>query len=330
VVENAKGHRVGFPRYRKKGIRDRFRYGTGSFGPVDSRHVKLPRIGLVRTKESTVKLLDRLVAGTARITSATVSREADRWFVSFGAEVSCPTPIPLEGDAVGIDRGIKSFASLSDGTVIKHPGSLGVHLRKLRRMSRAHSRKRKGSANRRKSSLRLARLHRRIRNERRDFLHKSTTRLAKSKAVIVIEDLSVKNLLRNRRLARHISDAAWGEFARMIAYKTQWYGSRLLVADRYFPSSKTCSACGFVRAKLSLTERVFSCDRCEVVLDRDLNAAKNLARLALPVAVSSPETKNACGAGSFMAKGQVPSGEAGTELRSRGRLREFRGTAAIL
>lgn len=310
-----KGKRVGFPRYRKRGVRDRFRYSTGTFLPVDRRHVRLPRLGRIRSKEPTTKLLTSLGKGSARMTSATVSREADRWFVSFAVEVESPDPMSVKGEVVGVDRGLKTFAMLSDGTRFDHPRALGRDLRKLRRLSRAHSRKQKGSENRKKSALRLARLHRRIRNRRRDFLHKTTTELTRTKRVIVVEDLDVHNLSRNRRLARHIADAAWGEFARMLTYKTNWYGSVLIVADREFPSSKTCSSCGSVRAKLSLAERVFSCTGCGIVLDRDLNAAVNLARLAEPVAVSSTETQNACGGGRFMATGQVPRSEAGTEPR---------------
>ena len=146
---------------------------------------------------------------------------------------------------------------------------------------------------RRKSALALARLHRRIRNQRLDFLHKLTTRLAKTKSVIVIEELSVARMVQNRRLARSIADAGWSEFRRMLAYKTTWYGSRLVVGPRFHPSSKTCSVCGFVKPSLSLAERVFRCEACGLTLNRDLNAALNLERL---VAGSSPETQDACGA----------------------------------
>ena len=173
------------------------------------------------------------------------------------------------------------------------PKPLARNLRRLRRRSRAHSRKQKGSANRRKSALALARLHRRIRNQRLDFLHKLTTRLAKTKSAIVVEDLSVAGMIRNRRLARSIADAGWSEFRRMLAYKTTWYGSRLVVGPRFHPSSKTCSVCGFVKPSLSLVERVFRCEACGLTLNRDLNAALNLERL---VDGSSPETENACGA----------------------------------
>ena len=139
----------------------------------------------------------------------------------------------------------------------------------------------------------MARLHRRIRNQRQDFLHKLTTDLARTKSAIVVEDLAVAGMVRNRPLARSIADAGWSESRRMLAYKTIWYGSRLVVGPRFHPSSKTCSACGAAKPDLPLAERVFHCETCGSELDRDLNAALNLARL---VAGSSPETQNACGA----------------------------------
>ena len=142
--------------------------------------------------------------------------------------------------------------------------------------------------------------HRQIRNQRLDALHKATTTLARAKSVIVVEDLHVAGMVRNRRLARTISDQGWSEFHRQLTYKCGWYGSRLVVAPRFFPSSKSCSGCGFIKAKLPLGVRVFRCEACGLAIDRDLNAARNLARLAEAglVAGSSPETENACGEGS--------------------------------
>jgi putative transposase len=188
----------------------------------------------------------------------------------------------------------------SDGTWIEGPRALERSPRTLRPRGRAVSRKQRGSRNRARAVLALARAHRRIRNQRSDALHKDTTTLAKAKSVIVVEDLHVAGMLRNRRLARAISDQGWAEFHRQLAYKTTWYGSRLLVAPRFYASSKRCSGCGLVRADLPLGVRVF-CPICGLVLDRDLNAAKFLAALAGPMAVvagSSPETENACGGGS--------------------------------
>ena len=268
------GPRVGFPRFRKKGRDDRFRL-TGAIR-VGRRAVKLPRIGWVRTKEETTKF-------RGRVLSATVRREADRWYVSLAVEVERPDARPANGGVVGVDLGLKAFAVLSDGMIVAPAKALGRALRALRHRSKAHSRKQRGSKRRRKSALALARLHRRVRNRRQDFHHQLSTRLTKTKSVIVIEDLAVKNMVRNRHLSRAVSDAGWGEFRRMLEYKGKWYGCRIVVANRFYPSSKTCSGCGAVKTELPLSERVFTCETCGLVIDRDLNAAINLEHLAQAV-----------------------------------------------
>ncbi len=280
-------HRHGLarpPRFHRRGVRDSFRL-TGSLS-VGDRCVRLPRIGEVRTKESTEKF-------RGRILSATVRREADRWFVSLSVDRERPDPVPVVGPGVGVDLGLSSFAVFSDGGRLESPKALASDLRRLRHRSRLHSRKELGSASRARSARSLARLHYRIRCRRRDFLHKATTELARTKSAVVVEDLAVKNLVRNRHLSRAISDAGWSEFRRMWEYKTVGHGSRLVVAPRNFASSKTCSACGNVKETLSLAERVYRCEACGAEMDRDLNAARNLASL---VAGSSPETVNAGGA----------------------------------
>ena len=301
------GRRVGFPRFRRKhGRQDSFRL-TGSIN-VHPRSVKLPRIGCVRTKETTEKF-------RGRILSATVSREANRWYVSLAVEVERDDPQPVEGPVVGVDLGLKSFAVLSDGARLESPKPLANALRRLRHRQHLHSRKQRGSSNRRTSAAGLARLHRRIRCQRADFLHKTTTDLAKTKSVIVVEDLSVRGMIRNRHLSRAIGDAGWGEFRRMLKYKTEWYGSRLIVAPRFYPSTKTCSACGHVKTEMPLAERIFQCAACGAEIDRDLNAARNLASL---VAGSSPETVNACGAeGSGQENGLVKPAAVKQEPSSR-------------
>jgi putative transposase len=210
---------------------------------------------------------------------------------------------------IGVDRGIHTFAVCSDGTSIENPRALERGLRTLRRRGRAVGRKQRGSRNRARAVLALARQHRRIRNQRLDALHKATTALAKAKSVIVVEDLHVAGMMRNRHLARAIADQGWAEFQRQLSYKTTWYGSRLLVAPRFYPSSKTCSGCGSVKADLPLGVRIFRCPECGLVLDRDVNAARNLACLAETaaglVAASSAETLNACREGSA---GQTSNG----------------------
>ena len=181
---------------------------------------------------------------------------------------------------------------LSDGTPIEAPKPLTKALRRPRHRQRLHRRKQRGSRNRRESAAGLARLHRRIRCRRADFPHKTTTDLAKTKSVIVVEDLAVRGMIRNRQLARSIADAGWSEFRRLLEYKTSWYGSRLIVAPRFYPSTKTCSIRGQVTTEMALGERVFQCEACGADIDRDRNAARNLASL---VAGSSSGTQNACG-----------------------------------
>jgi len=270
AFRNWREGRAGFPRWkRKKALGDNTARLTGRIRVPDGRHVALPRIGRVRTKERTDKLLRLLREGKARVLSATVSREADRWFVSLTCEVERPDPEVREvrgpEDVVGVDVGLAS-----DGTAVEAPRPLGRALRLLRRRSRQLSRKRKEtvverdsetgeerqrtvfSRNYEKAALRLARTQRRLRNVRRDFLHKVTTWLAKTKPVIVIEDLKVRGLVRNGRLSRAAAFVGWGTFRGMLEYKARWYGARLIVAPQAFPSTKRCSRCGAVRAGAGL------------------------------------------------------------------------------
>jgi putative transposase len=190
-----------------------------------------------------------------------------------------------------VDVGLTSFATLSDGNKISAPKPLAKNLRLLRKASKKHSRKVLGSNNRKKSALKLSRIHRRVRNNRKDFLHKETTKLAKTKSVIVLEDLNVKEMLSNKRLSRQISDVGWSEFRRMLDYKTKWYGSKLVFVPRFYPSSKTCSECGVLIKELPLEIRQWQCAECHIIHDRDVNAAKNLLKWSTG---SSPGI-NACG-----------------------------------
>jgi putative transposase len=293
-----KGKRLGFPKRKKKGkSRDSFRFGAGVMRCSGST-VTLPRLGTLRTHESTVKLARKIEDGSARILSATVSRTAQRWFVSFTVEVERDTPEAhaRPGSAIGIDLGVKTLLTGVDdrGRVIEVQGlkPLRAHLRKLRRASRAHSRKVKGSANRRKAAGRLARVHARVASVRTDALHKATSSLAARYETVVAEDLNVTGMIANRKLARAVSDQGFGAARRMLGYKAAREGGSLLVADRWYPSSKTCSGCGSVKAKLTLKDRVYECGNCGLVLGRDVNAAVNLRNLA----ASGAERLNACGA----------------------------------
>jgi putative transposase len=294
-----KGRPVGFPRPKKKGrARDACRFTTGTIKVLpDRKHVQLPRIGVLKTHESTRKLARRLEQGTARILAATISRRADRWFVSFTVEVQRPIPTTNgKPSVIGVDVGIRTLAVLSTGTTIANPRALERSQRKLRRLNRELHRRRPNSRRRRLTRRRLARVHGRAADVRRDAIHKLTTTLATGHGILVVEHLNVAGMLQNRRLARAIADNGLAELRRQLAYKTTWYGSRLLVADRFYPSSKMCSACGWVKAKLTLAERSFACEACGLRLDRDLNAARTLATLAHHVARSGWETQNARGA----------------------------------
>jgi putative transposase len=323
------GRRLGFPRFKKRGrCRDSFRFGAGVMR-CGGRTVTLPRLGTIATHESTRKLARRIGNGTARILSATVTRTAQRWFVSFTCQVdrAVPGQHARPGSAIGIDLGVKALltGADSDGDIITiaGPKPLTTSLRKLRRASRAHSRRQPGSANRRKSAAKLARLHARVANVRADALHKATSQLARRYQTIVAEDLNVAGMARNRCLARSIADQGFGAAVRMLGYKTTWNGGHLVQAGRFYPSSKTCSGCGAVKAKLLLSERTYVCAACGLVLDRDVNAAVNL----LSLAASGAERINACRpqvrpgvagrSGLKQEPGAATAGKTGTAVRQR-------------
>ncbi|WP_208869462.1 IS607 family element RNA-guided endonuclease TnpB [Micromonospora cremea] len=269
------------------------RFTTGSIRvEPDRKYVVLPRLGRLKVHESARKLARRLEAGTARILAATVRREGGRWYVSFTCEVVRAARTPTRPDSVvGVDLGVTHLAVLSTGEQVPNPRHLVEATGRLRRLARRVSRRvgpdrrvRRDPSNRwQRATRQLARAHARVANLRRDGLHHLTTRLAREHATIVVEDLNVAGMLRNRRLARHIADAGFAELRRHLHYKTEWNGGRLIMADRWFPSSKTCSGCGTVTTKLALAERTYTCTTCGLTLDRDLNAAINLAALAREV-----------------------------------------------
>ena len=282
-----KGKRVGFPRFRTKNHAMRFAYSTAFTAPTasDPYGLKLPRVGRVHCMENAHKRVNG-----ARLIRVSVSHRAGCWYASLTVErESTPTSAP-KGHTVGVDLGVKNLATLSDGTVIPNPRALNTRLQALRKAQQALSRKTKGSARRRKAQERVARLHARVADVRADAMHKATTMIARTYSTVCIEDLNVAGMVKNRRLARSVSDASLGEFRRQLEYKTARTGAALRVIDRWYPSSKTCSKCGAVKAKLSLSERVYRCDGCGLAIDRDLNAAINIK-----VAGSAPETLNARG-----------------------------------
>jgi putative transposase len=303
-----KGKAMGFPRFKtrhRSRLAVRFTTGTLRLEP-DRRHVTLPRLGTIKTCESTRKLARHLERGTGRILAATVAFEAGRWQVSFTVEVERAEHPPVQPEAVvGVDLGIKSLAVLSTGETIPAPRRHQAALRKLRRQNRVLARRRgprppdsghrESSASWREAKAALARTHTRVAAQRRDGLHKLTTHLAATYGTVVAEDLNVAGMLTNRTLARALADAGMGEIRRQLSYKIAWNGGRLVLADRWFPSSKTCSGCGVVKDKLPLRVRTHTCEVCGLVIDRDLNAACNLAALVrrIDVAQSCGETLNA-------------------------------------
>ena len=287
-----KGARVGFPKFKSKDRETpRFSYSTsgpseGGLIKGDAKALWLPRIGRVHCMENvTVRV------NGARVLNMTISRRGGCWYASLTVERDEPTVKQApKGGAVGIDLGVKTLATLSDGTVIPNPHHLQADEQRLRRAQKALSRKTKGSKRRAKARERVARIHARVANRRSDALNKLTTRLAHAYSDICIEDLNVAGMVKNHHLAKAVQDASFYELRHQLEYKTAKTGARLHVIDRWYPSSKTCSNCGSVKAKLSLAERVYRCEHCGLVIDRDLNAAINIK-----VAGSAPETVNAHG-----------------------------------
>jgi putative transposase len=329
------GPRMGFPKRKRKGRgTESCRFTTGALRvEADRHHVTLPRIGRIRTHESTRKLARRVEQGSARVMTATVTRTGDRWFVSFTCEVKRAIARPRRPRAtIGVDVGIRHLAVLSDGRLVPNPAPLRRAQRRLRRLNRQLARRhgpwaadgsrRNPSAGWHQTRRRLAREHARVANVRHNGLHQLTTELVDTYGTIVIERLNVAGLMKNRRLAGRLADASLGKLRRQLTYKSFWAGSALIEAGRFFPSSKICSGCGQVKAKLPLSERQYHCECCGIVLDRDVNAARNLAVLvalsANGVAGSGPETGNARGWGQGLPFGRMVLDEAGSRRRFRG------------
>jgi putative transposase len=279
-----KGPKVGFPSWRKRKHGSRFRYDGHEAHPGGSRTVHLPKIGKVHVLEDMSWLTEQIKDGRARVIGTTVKEQAGRWWVSFQldidrTDINTRRTVAPDSPTCGVDLGIKTFAVIADDdgttTEIQAPRALKTAQRKLRKANKALARTQRGSANRVKAARAVARVHLTVAARRNDFLHKTTTMLARTKRAIAVEDLNVAGMVKNRRLARAISDAGFGEFIRQLEYKTAWYGSKLWAADRWYPSSKTCSACGAVHSGLTLSDRVWLC-ACGVKHDRDINAARNL------------------------------------------------------
>jgi putative transposase len=282
--------KLGFPVFKKKSK------GIGSFRLTGSIHVfsdaiQLPRLGRLRLKEKDYLPID------AKVLSATVSEEAGRWYVSVQVQEEQDAPACTATSAIGVDLGIKTLATLSDGTILENPRALKHAQKRLRRLERQKSRRKKGSQNRQKTCRKLAKQHARVAHLRRDAMHKLTSHLVKNHALVALEDLNVSGMLKNHKLAQAVSDSNFGEIRRQLEYKATIYGTHLVVIDRFYPSSKTCSCCGHLKEELALHERTYVCERCGMVLDRDVNAAINLLKEALRTTASSAGS-DACGVGS--------------------------------
>lgn len=269
--KKAKGKK-GFPKFKSKKNETQSFKLYGSIYLIDNNHIKLPRIGKVKLKES------GYIPNEAEIKSVTVSRKGGKWFVSCLVESDIQT-LSIINKKVGVDLGIKTLATCSNGTTFNNPKALKKNLRKLKRKQRQLSRKKKGSQNYKKSRLKLNRLHAKISNIRKDSLHKATSKIINDNQVIVLENLKISNMLKNHRLAQAISDMSAYEFRRQLEYKAKWYGREIIVADTFYPSSKICSCCGWKNDNLTLKDRIFKCEICKNEMDRDLNASKNLEKL---------------------------------------------------
>lgn len=288
----------GFPKFKsKKNDKQSFRL-TGSI-KVLGGFIQLPRLGKIKLFEKDYLSKD------AKILSATVSKRAGKWFVSLQVEEESKETVAQTNSIVGVDLGIKTLAACSDGVIYENPKALKNNLRRLKRKSKQLSRKVKGSKNREKAKLKLAKLHYRISNIRKDALHKITSQIVSENQTIILEDLKVSNMIKNHKLAQAISDVGFFEFRRQIEYKAKWYGKDVIFVNTFYPSSKLCSNCGWKNESLTLTDRIFECKVCFMKLGRDFNASLNLKQFY----TGSSSEINACGDGSSSNLGLVSPSE---------------------
>ena len=258
--------RAKYPRFKSKKARQSIRYPQRF--KVEGNKVYLPKVGWVKA------IIHRPIEGTMK--NCTVSKtKSGQYYISIQCEVEIDEPT-YEGDHIGIDLGIKDFAVLSTGEKIDNPKWLRKAEKRLAKAQRSLSRKVKGSENWEKQRVKVAKLHEKVANQRRDFHHKLSHRIVKENRIITLENLNVKGMVRNRKLAKSIADAGWSQFVSMVEYKGKWYGCHAEKINRFFPSSKTCSECGAVNQDLTLSDRTWVCTNCGVVHDRDYNAAINI------------------------------------------------------
>ena len=301
LEDRKQGRKTGFPRFKKKGkCRESFRL-TGSIKLGDDhKRVQLPRLGRLRLKEAVN------VPENARILSATVSCEADHWFVALTVAEERELSPPVSLELQGLDAGLKRFLTMSNGTdgfVVPKPRFLLRQLRKLRRLSRQLSRRTPGSKNWLRAKQQLVRFHYRVKNQRQDFLHKLSHFFATHYGILMVEELAIQNLMKNHKQAKYWQDLSYSTFKLFLNYKTLWYGSHMLTVPRWYPSSKLCSNCNWYNAAFTIHDPIFHCELCGLSPDRDVNASRNLDNYYYfhyywqfqPVAASSAETLNACG-----------------------------------
>jgi putative transposase len=269
--------RAGYPTFRSKHATQSAEYTTSAF-KWDGKTLILAKM-----KEPLAIRFSRTIPKAAKVTTVTVSKDpAGRYFVSMLCDDSVPSMSDVSGK-VGIDLGLTHFAILSTGEKVSAPNAFRKQEKKLAKLQRRLAKKQKGSRNRAKARLKVARLHAKIADTRQDFLHKLSTRLIRENQTIAIETLAVKKMIVNSTMAKPISDAGWSEFVRQLEYKAKWYGRTLIGIDKWYPSSKRCSCCGFVVSKLPLNVREWICPECGSVHDRDINAACNILTAGLAV-----------------------------------------------
>lgn len=269
--------KLGEPQFQNKHQDQSFRLPNRKFN-LNGNRLRLEKIGWVKV------VVDRLIPDNARLLSCTVSKDrSGRYFASILVEEEQYYK-SRTGKTVGVDLGVKTLATLSDGTIVKNPHFLRENQARLKRAQRNLSRKQKGSRRREKCRQKVARIHREIADKRSWYIHNLTTYLVDNYDVICIEDLNVSGMMKNHSLAGSVSDVSFSEFRRQLEYKCDWYGKELVVIDRFYPSSKTCSNCGWKNDRLTLKDRVFRCESCGMELNRDLNAAINIKAVGVEAA----------------------------------------------